>query len=543
VNDAALDRIRGFIDRHRGRLQTPGLSLALTDRAGTVGLVTDGLADLAAGTPVREDHRFQIGSISKGCTAIAILQLREEGRIDLEAPLVEYLPWFDPGTRFAPITIHHLLTHTSGLITGMDFTGEAAHELWALREGGTGCPPGERMRYSNLGYKALGVVIERVTGRPWWEHVRERVLAPMGMGDADPIITTEIRPRLATGHTPRFDDRPWLPRHGWVEATWSESATADGTICATSDELAAYCRLLLNEGKGPDGPVLSPESFALMTAPVAQDPDAPTHVFGYGVKWISEPGSRPVLGHSGGMLGFTSYALVDVEAGVGVTVLANASNGVPLLLARFAIACMAAEALGAPIPAAPEPEDPSVVADAAAFAGEYRDDGSGEVVTVVAEGERLFIGSTPPVALVPVGTDRFAVDDTELERFAIRFLRDADVVTGFHRGPDRFVNDRYGGPASFDPPEGWNALAGHYRSWDPWGSNFRIFVRGGSLWIDAEEDVLDAQPARPLVPLAHGSFHVGDEHSPDRIAFDTVIDGYATRAIYDCARFYRTFTP
>lgn len=543
MSDTALDHIRGFIERHRARLQTPGLSLALTDRTGTIGLVTDGLADLAARTPVREDHRFQIGSISKGATAIALLQLREEGRMDLEAPLTRYLPWFDPGTSFAPITIHHLLTHTSGLITGMDFTGEAAHELWALREGGTGCPPGERMRYSNLGYKALGLVIERVTGRPWWEHVRDHVLAPIGMGDADPIITSEMRGRLATGHATPFDDRPWLPRHGWVEAPLFESATADGTICATADELAAYCRLLLNEGTGPDGAVLSRESFGLMTQRVAQDPDAAGHVFGYGVKWIDEPGARPVLGHSGGMVGFTSYALVDMEAGVGVTVLANASNGDPLLLARFAMACLAAEALGAPIPQVPDPEDPSVVEDAAAFAGEYRDDRSDAVLTVVADGGRLFLGSDPPTALIPIAPDRFAVDDPELERFGVRFLRDENVVTGLHRGPDRFVNDRYRGPASFDPPEGWSAFVGHYRSWDPWASNFRIFLRGGSLWIDAPEDVLDAEPDRPLRPLADGSFHVGDEHSPDRIRFDTVIDGNATRAIYDCAPFYRTFTP
>lgn len=543
MSDTALDRIRGFVARHRARLQTPGLSLALTDRAGTVGLVTDGLADLAAGTPVRPDHRFQIGSISKGCTAIALLQLREEGLLDLEAPVTDFLPWFDPGTAFAPITVHHLLTHTSGLITGMDFTGEAAHELWALRDSGTGCPPGERMRYSNLGYKALGLVIERVTGRPWWEHVRESVLSPMGMGEADPIITTEIRDRLATGHAPRFDDRPWLPRHGWVEALWFESATADGTICATAHELAAYCRLLLNEGKGPGGAVLSPESFALMTRQVAEDPDAPANVFGYGVKWITEPGGRPLLGHSGGMVGFTSYALVDMEAGVGVTVLANASNGEPLLLARFAIACLAAEALGAPIPEVPEPEDPSVVADAADFAGEYRNDDGDEIITVVAEEGRLFLGSEAAVALIPIAPDRFAADDPELERFAIRFLRYRKVVTGLHRGPERFVNDRYDGPSSFDPPEVWSTFVGHYRSWDPWASNFRIFVRGGSLWLEAPEDVLDAEPDRPLVPLADGSFRVGDEHSPDRIAFDTVIDGNATRAVYDCAPFYRTFTP
>jgi len=543
VGDASLERIRAYIGCHRARLHTPGLALALTDRARCVGALTDGFADLAAGSPVRPDHRFQIGSISKGCTVIALLQLREEGLVDLEAPVTEYLPWFEAGTTFAPITIHHLLSHTGGLITGTEFTGEAAHELWALRDGGTGCPPGERMRYSNLGYKALGLVIERVTGRPWWEHVRERVLAPMGMGDADPIITSEIRERLATGHAPRFDDRPWLPRHGWVEAPWFESATADGTICATADELTAYCRFLLNEGTGPDGAVLSPESFALMTQPVAEDPDAPGHVFGYGVKWIQESGGRRLLGHSGGMAGFTSYALVDMEAGVGVTVLANASNGERLELARFAIACLAAEAGGAPIPDVPDPQDLAHVADAMDFAGTYRSDGSDEVLTVVSEGDRLFLGTKPRVALVPVARDRFAADDPELERFAIRFLRGGNAVTSLHRGPDRFVNDRYHGPTSFDPPAVWSSFVGHYRCWDPWASNFRIFLRGGSLWMDAPDDVFDADPDRPLVPLAGRSFRVGDEHSPDRIAFDAVIDGRATRAIYDCAAFYRTFTP
>ena len=542
MSDTALDRIREFVARHRARLQTPGLSLALTDRAGSLGILTDGLADLAAGIPVRADHRFQIGSISKGCTAIALLQLREEGLLDLEAPLTDYLPWFDPGTAFAPIRIHHLLTHTSGLITGTDFTGEAAHEIWALREGGTGCPPGDRMRYSNLGYKALGLVIERVTGQPWWEHVRERVLTPMGMVEAEPVITTEIRDRLATGHAPRFDDRPWLPRHGWVEAPWFESATADGTICATADELTSYCRLLLNEGTAPGGAVLTPESFALMTRPVAEDPDAPANVFGYGVKWIHEGDGRLLLGHSGGMIGFTSYALVDMEAGVGVTVLANASNGEPLVLARFATACLAAEVSGVPIPQVPDPQDPSHVADAMDFAAEYRNDSSDEILSVVAEGDRLYVGSRPPVALIPIAPDRFAADDPQLERFAIRFLRDRKVVTGLHRGPERFVNDRYDGPSSFDPPAVWSTFAGHYRCWDPWTSNFRIFMRGGSLWMDALEDVF-ADPDRPLMALADGTFRVGDEHSPDRIAFGAVIDRHATRAVYDCTPFYRTFTP
>jgi CubicO group peptidase (beta-lactamase class C family) len=318
---AALERIRSYIERYREVLDTPGLSLGVTDRERCLGVITDGLANVDARVPVAPEHRFQIGSISKGFTVMALLQEREQGRLDLDAPVTEYLPWFEVPSRYAPITVHHLLSHTSGIVTGTEFTQEAAHEVWALRETETGFAPGERHLYSNVGYKTLGLVLERLTGRPWWETVRERVMEPIGMGEADVIITNEARAGLAIGYASPFDDRPWQPRHGWAPAPWSESATADGTICATAEELATYARLLLNEARG----VLSPESFGLMSRPVAADPDDPEQVYGYGLKWIQEGDRRRLLGHSGGMVGFTAYVLVDVESGFGVSILCNSA--------------------------------------------------------------------------------------------------------------------------------------------------------------------------------------------------------------------------
>ncbi len=141
------------------------------------------------------------------------------------------------------------------------------------------------------------------------------------MGEADVVITNATRERLAVGYASPFDDRPWQPRHGWVPSPWFESATADGTICATADELAAYARLLLNRGRG----VISDESFELMTRPIAEDPEAPGHIFGYGLKWVPDERGRRLLGHSGGMVGFTAYLLVDVDAGFGVTALMNSA--------------------------------------------------------------------------------------------------------------------------------------------------------------------------------------------------------------------------
>ncbi len=162
---AALEQIASYVERHRALLDTPGLALAVTDREHTLGVVVDGLANVDARIPVGPSHRFQVGSISKGFTAMALLQQREAGRLDLDAPVTDHLPWFEVHSDFGPITVHHLLSHTAGIVCGMDSTGEAAHEVWKLRETHTGWAPGERFLYSNAGYKALGLVLEAVTGQ------------------------------------------------------------------------------------------------------------------------------------------------------------------------------------------------------------------------------------------------------------------------------------------------------------------------------------------------------------------------------------------
>jgi len=349
---SALEAIGAYVDRHWSSLDTPGLALGLTDRARPLATIVRGWANIDASSPVQPGHRFQIGSISKGFTAMAVLREVEAGRIDLDAPVTDYLPWFLVPSRFErPVTIHHLLSHTGGLACGLDSTGDVVGELLLLLETEIGSEPGTRFRYSNAGYKALGLVLEAVSGRPWWESVHERVMVPIGMGEADVIITNDVRQRLTVGYTAPFDDRPWVPEHGWTPSVWCESATADGTICATAEELAAYARLLLMRGHG----VLAEPSFARMTARVAEDPEARGHVYGYGVKWIE--GDR-LLGHSGSMLGFTAYLVVDVIAGFGTTVLMNSAfGGYRLELARFALACLAAEAAGEPMPEIPPPSE------------------------------------------------------------------------------------------------------------------------------------------------------------------------------------------
>jgi len=346
----ALERIEAYVDRHWPTFDTPGLSVGLTDRDGWLGGVVRGWANVDARIPVEPAHRFPIASISKGFTALAVLQEVEAGRIDLDEPVAKYLPWLEVPSRFeTPVTIHHLLSHTSGWAAGMEVYGDAVNELLLLRETEVGWEPGTWWGYSNAGYKALGLILQTVSGRPWWELVHERVMTPIGMATADVLITNAMRASSPIGYTTPLDDRPWEPAFGLVPSTWFESWTADGTICASAQELTAYARLLLSGGAG----VISQRSFERMTARIAENPDRPGDVFGYGVKWVD--GER-LVGHSGGMVAFGSYLLVDVQAGFGAVVFMNSGYGAYRLeLARFALACLAAGPAREPLPEIPEP--------------------------------------------------------------------------------------------------------------------------------------------------------------------------------------------
>jgi hypothetical protein len=341
------------------------------------------------------------------------------------------------------------------------------------------------------------------------------------------------------GHTAPETDRPWLSRHGWVPSPWFDSATADGTICATAEELTAYARCLLRRGEG----VVSPASFDRMTTPVIANPEPPIERFGYGVKWIEDDGRR-LLGHSGGMIGFSAYLLVDPDAGVGAVALMNSPYGDASRLTRFALACLKAEASGEDVPAAPAARDPHEVEDAEAFAGVYRDDIG--TLEVVAERDRLFVvvdGATvaPKRALLePVGEDVFGIIDLELGIDALRFLRENGRVSSAFWGSRWLATPGATVPSPEAPPPDAEAVVGRYVSWNPWAPGFRVRLRRNELWLCFTGETIDGGGDHRLEPLPDGSFRAGDEMSPDRVRFDMFVDGKAQRAVYDAAPFYRT---
>ena len=244
---------------------TPGLALALTDRERTLRVATYGFADLAARTPVTPDTLFEIGSIGKSFTSLALLREHEARNLDLHAPVACYLAWFEVRSAFPPIIVHHLLSHTAGIIAGTDPTPSVEYQVWALRETEAASAPSTSFHYSNVGYKALGLVLARITGQEYGDAIRSRVLTPLGMKASEPAITNAMRPRLAVGYASLYDDRPAHPSHPLVPATWLETESGDGSLASTPEDMAVYLRMLLNRGQGAQDRLLSEAGFATMT--------------------------------------------------------------------------------------------------------------------------------------------------------------------------------------------------------------------------------------------------------------------------------------
>ena len=536
-----LDR---FAQQQVDEWALPGVAMALTDAGRLLGVWTYGFANLDARSPVGPDTLFLMGSIGKSFTAVAVLQEHERGTIDLHTPVQRYLPWFEVESELPPITVHDLLTHTAGIINGSDLAPHGYWEAWALRHSRRMTGPGERYHYSNVGYKTLGLLLEAVRGEPLGEILEAGILVPLGMTASHASITHETRRLSAVAYRPLYDDRPALPGAPLVPAGWHEYGAGDGSIASTPVDMTAYVRMLLNRGEGPEGPVLSEDSFELFTDKAIEVGE--NGHYGYGLR-VQEVDGRTLVGHGGGHLSFTSQIFADLDAGVGAVVMMNTGGPAAGRIARFAVDLATAVRRGQDLPALPEPQDHERFENAEEYTGTYRSDS--RQVAVVADGERLFLEVTPNdgsgsdqtagrIRLLRLVSDSFIVDHPDFARFPLVVDReDGTVVEAFH-GAEWFRHERYKGPESFELPESWHSYVGHYRSHNPWTTNFRVLARKARLYL-----VFPRGGARQLFLLEDGVFAVGDKNAAERIRFSAPAAGRALSAKFGGGDYYRAFTP
>lgn len=514
---AALD---DYIERYMREMNSPGMTLALADKSGPVRVATYGFSDAESKERVRPEQLFHIGSISKSFAALVILQLADENKIDLERPVMEYLPWLPIAPKW-PFTTHHLLTHSAGLpgigplaLSDPAMKYEQGHE------------PGKAFHYCNTGYDIIGKLIEKVDGRAWPESVRDRIFKPLGMTSARALINNEIRPLTAKNYSPFHDDAPY-PRYGLLaQAPNIIFEKASGSIASTANDMARYMHALINRGAGGQT-IASPAGFDRFSTPhILAEEFGPKAQYGYGIA-VDSLDDHKRLRHTGGMVSFMSAMQIDMDAGVGAFASVNAQQGYrPNPVAEYALKLMRAANEGAKPPAAPEPDDPMRVKNAADYAGEYASP-DGAKLTVRTNGQRLLTNMNgKSYELQSAGGDNFLLLASDPPHFLLAFSRADEkepkspvVEAGF--GPQWFTNSKYAGPRQFNVQPTHQQFVGHYRNDEPWTGSTRIVLRKGKLWMDGVTLLEQASGQENL-------FHLRDEPTnPETIRFLHVVDGKA----------------
>jgi len=526
----AFDAIDAFVATYLRTMDAPGLTLAIADRGAVLRVAAYGFSDRERRLEVNRDQLFEIGSITKSFVALAILQLVDEGRLDLHRPVAALMPWLKVKSRFAPMTIHHLLTHTSGLPPALSFRLSDPDAKLHVRYA-----PGEHFVYCNLAFEALGFLIAQVERRPFAAVIRDRILQPLGMTSTEPIISGETRLRETRSYNAWLDDRPFVAGGALKPAPPLIMDSAAGCIASTAADMGRYVRMLAAGGASEQGRIISERSFAAMTsAHTKAEEFGGDASYGYGLIVDRIDGRRRIR-HTGGMVSFASALQVDLDRGVGAFASINAMQGFrPNPVAEYAIAAVGAASRGEPIPPAPAIATPAAIANAADFAATYTS-ADGATMRFVAEGAALFVvdgGRKLPVD--SGGGDVLLIRDPRLGLWPLNFQRKdgpSTPVTDLIHGSRWYAGERYSGSREFTYPPAWKAFVGHYRNDSPWHGSFRVVQAKGALWLDG---------VTPLAADGNQAFWLNDPpYNPARLEFLTPIDGQCTLAKLSGVDFWR----
>ena len=350
INPDALKRVEQYIAATRYQLGIPGLVVAIVQ--GHKVVYQRGLGHTVPRRSVTPQTPFVLGSLSKSFTALAIMQLAESGKLDLDTPVQQYLPWFTLRDRVASahITLRHLLTHTSGLPraagrehllgTGFHTAQHAVYELQYIR---LVHPVGSVFEYSNLNYLILGVIIETVSQEPYKRYIQHHIYQPLHMQHS---YTSSVA--AASDHEMASGYQWWFGIPRVAPAPYVSTAIASAFLISCAEDMGRYLLAYLDAGAS-NGSLLSPQSFAQM---FKQQVPIPGRDASYGLGWrIERIGEELLYRHGGEVSNFRADMVMLPAHKLGVVVLANCNNGMVAQLGLDQIALNVVRLLlGQPLP-------------------------------------------------------------------------------------------------------------------------------------------------------------------------------------------------
>jgi EmrB/QacA subfamily drug resistance transporter len=331
VEFAGIER---FVQHEMAAQRIPGLALGIVKGDRITYLRGFGKAD-DSGRPVTSKTPFVIGSLSKSFTALAVMQLVEAGKVELDAPVQRYLPWFRVADEraSAEITVRDLLNQTSGLSTktGRSFQGNGDISATALektvrklRGVELTAPVGKTYQYSTVNYAVLGLIVQTVAGRSYENYVQTEILDPLDMRGSFTSEATAKQHGLAAGYRYLFG----RPRA--AQLPYNRGLVPAGYLISNAEDMAHYLIAQLNHGRYGQTSVLSPTGVDAMHRPAVPTPQTGTS---YGMGWFAGPiNGIAAVHHQGETFNFHANAVLLPESRTGAVVLINAENSLDLFL-------------------------------------------------------------------------------------------------------------------------------------------------------------------------------------------------------------------
>ncbi len=338
ITDGVVDvsKMQTKVKQILNRWPTVGLAVGVVSQGSLKFFSGHGLANIVSNTPITEDTVFRIASLTKTFTAIAVLQLWEQGLLDLDAPANHYLRAYKlvpSQASFRPPTVRQLLTHTAGIrevlqpsnllrMRDLGETVKLGERVPSLAEYYQGrlrfdAEPGTRFMYTNHGFATLGQLVEDISRMPLDCYLRELLFDPLGMDHTDLVRSERVQAHLATGYDlGRTGPRP--------VADYEVVTVGGGAAYSTMRDMVRYVAALLGGGANEQGRVLKSETLAMLFAPHYQpDPRMP----GNGLAFFrANLGGHLAVEHDGILPGFDAQFFLAPEDGIGVLAFANGAR-------------------------------------------------------------------------------------------------------------------------------------------------------------------------------------------------------------------------
>lgn len=397
----------------------PGLSIGVIYDQELIWARGFGCANVEKNIAATPRTLYRIASVTKLFTATALLQLRDAGKLQLDDPIAGHLPWFRIQTRHTdvpPITIRHLLTHTSGL------PREAAFPYWTdskfptrqqiietLPGQTTVLPTETQWKYSNLALSLAGEIVAAVSGMPYAGYVREHILDPLGMNDTHVRSPDPGHPQLAVGYGRRLPDgsRALSP------FTDSRGITPAANMTTSVEDLARFAMLQLRDGPAAGQQILRGSTLREMQRVHWLEPDWSAG-WGLGFRIVRQNG-KTIVRHGGSVPGFRTELRICPPDRFAVIAMANAGDGDPLTVAEKAFAWVGPAVVKV---VTPEPERREPPAIWRQYIGKYRSSW-GDLQVLILNGELVAIDPSGPdptpgmSKLIPLAQHTFRIESQD----------------------------------------------------------------------------------------------------------------------------------